>query len=119
MLYNLRDSQTWTKTDIRFRTQRTSCSRAADRRGVSGSGKDIKKGEIADFQICTRRSCLHNQALFEITNRWEAGLPVAGTTDKPWPPHPSEEDVMVDGIVPYIYLSCDNLLRFTASRKGW
>jgi hypothetical protein len=35
--------------------------------------------------ICAGRSGLHNQALLEITHRWEAGLPVALTTDKPWP----------------------------------
>jgi hypothetical protein len=117
MLYKLRDSQTWTKINSRCRTQKPSRSCAANRRGVSGSGEDIEKGEAANFQICSGRSRLHNQTLLEITYRWEAGLPVAETTDKPWPALPTKEEEMVEKILPHIYLSRDNLLRFIAPKK--
>jgi hypothetical protein len=117
MLYKLRDSQTWTKIDSRCRTQKSSRCCAANRRGVSSSGKDIEKGEAAHFQICQGRSRLHNQALLEIKNRWKAGLPVAETTDKPWPALPTKEEEMVKLILLHIYQSRDNLLRFITPKK--
>jgi hypothetical protein len=54
-------------------------------RRVDLAGADLKTEEAPNLAFHKGRCCCCNRTILEKITIWEAGLPGAGTPDKPWP----------------------------------
>src|SRR5437773_10320083 len=68
-------------------------------RGVKGARENLQPRAVTHFLLRSKGSCLGDQAVLKVTTGWEAGLPVARTTGKPWPALPVLEGAMVESIL--------------------
>jgi hypothetical protein len=111
------DSKAWPKAGSRRKAKKESACSAPNGYRIGGFGKNLQTNAITDLTFHSGGDCHCNRTLLEITYRWKAGLKVVEATSKPWPALPTKEEEMVEKILLYIYLSRDNLLRFTTPKK--